>query len=320
MKTALGIGIVLSALSLTSAVPEQTAAPAAGSKLKVILLGTAGGPTIDPDRLGISTLVVAGSEQLLFDAGRGLTFGLARLSIRASTITKLFLTHLHSDHIVSIPELYLFPWGSQGRKTSLQIWGPEGTRAMTEHLRDAFAFDIQVRRDVLSPEGITILATDVREGVVYDTAGVKVTAFLVDHGVVAPALGYRIEYGGRTVVLSGDTKFSPALIANARGADLLVHEVVLAPADVGPSAPYYRAFAHHTTPEQAAEVFTRARPALAVYSHIVVFGGREEAEIMNRTRPGYAGPVLLGQDLMSIAVGDTLATPRPRAPAAAPRP
>jgi len=89
---------------------------------------------------------------------------------------------------------------------------------------------------------------------------------------------------------------------------------------VGPSAPYYRAFAHHTTPEQAAEVFTRARPALAVYSHIVVFGGREEAEIMSRTRPGYAGPVLLGQDLMSIAVGDTLATPRPRAPAAAPRP
>jgi ribonuclease Z len=138
--------------------------------------------------------------------------------------------------------------------------------------------------------------------------------------LVAPAFGYRVDYDRRTVVLSGDTRFSPDLIAIARGADLLVHEVALAPVDVNPSAPYYRAFAHHTTPEQAAEVFTRARPALAVYSHIVVFGDSEESAIIDRTRRGYAGPVLLGHDLMSVAVGDTLATPRPRAAAVAPRP
>jgi ribonuclease Z len=192
---------------------------------------------------------------------------------------------------------------------------------MAAHLAQAFAFDIdiRVREGRQNPAGGQLAAHDVEPGVVYERGGVKVSAFLVDHGLVAPALGYRIEYDHRVVVLSGDTRFSPALIAVARGADLLVHEVVLAPDDVSPSAPYYPAFAHHTTPEQAAEVFTRARPALAVYSHIVVLGGSDEAAIMKRTRARYAGPVLFGEDLMSVAVGDTLATPRPPAPSEAGR-
>jgi ribonuclease Z len=121
-------------------------------------------------------------------------------------------------------------------------------------------------------------------------------------------------------VLSGDTRFSPALIAAASGADLLVHEVVLAPPDVGPTAAYYGAFATHTTPEQAAAVFSRVRPALAIYSHIVVFGGRDEAEILTRTRRAYPGPVVLGQDLTSAVAGDSAPTPRPRAAGRAARP
>jgi ribonuclease Z len=321
MKTTLGIGIVLSVLSLTSAVPEQTAAVAAGSKLKVILLGTAGGPTIHPDRLGISTLVVAGSEQLLFDAGRGLTFGLARLSIPASAITKVFLTHLHSDHIVSIPELYLFPWASQGRKTSIQIWGPEGTRAMTEHLREAFAFDIQVRRDILSPEGITILATDVREGVVYDTAGVKVTAFLVDHGVTKPAFGYRVDYGGHSVAISGDTRPSDNLVKFTQGVDVLIHEVSRPkndPALIGPPdelLPDGRGLTrgqartivdHHTDAAEAAHVFQRVNPRLAVFSH----ASRPSLETLTTVRRSYSGRVEFGSDLMTIDIGDEV-TVRP---------
>ena len=318
MKTALGIGIVLSVLSLTSTVPEQTAAPAAGSKFKVILLGTAGGPTIDPNRLGISTLVVAGSEQLLFDAGRGLTFGLARLSIRAATITKVFVTHLHSDHIVSIPELYLFPWASQGRNTSVQIWGPEGTRAMTEHLQNAFAFDIQVRRDVLSPEGITILATDVREGVVYDTAGVKVTAFLVDHGVTKPAFGYRVDYGRHSVVISGDTKPSDNLVKFAQGVDVLIHEVSSRPKNdpalIGPPdelVPDGRGFTRgqartiaeqHTDADEAARVFQRVNPRLAVFSH----ANRPPLETLTTVRRSYSGRVEFGSDLMTIDIGDEI--------------
>jgi ribonuclease Z len=324
MRTGIVIGIVLSVLGLGSAVHSQTAPPPAGSDFKVILLGTAGGPTITPERLGISTLVVAGSERLLFDAGRGLTFALARLSIPAATITKVFLTHLHSDHIVSIPELYLFPWASQGRKTPLQIWGPDGTRAMTERLQDAFAFDIHVRRDVdeqLSPDGITIAATDIREGVVYDRSGVKVTAFLVDHGPVKPAFGYRIDYGGHSVVISGDTKPSDNLVTFARGADVLVHEIGRSkddPALIGPpddvlpgGAGNTRGQArkiadHHTDAAEVVGVLQRVNPRLVVFSH----ANPSPVETLATVRRGYAGRVEFGSDLMTIDIGKEI-TVRP---------
>src|SRR5207342_2772359 len=116
--------------------------------LRVMLLGTTGGPTINPQRLGISTLVVAGPETLLFDCGRGSTIGMSRLGIPPAEVTKLFLTHLHSDHVMALPELYLAPWASEGRKTPLQVWGPAGTRSMMEHLQKAFSFDVHIRRDI----------------------------------------------------------------------------------------------------------------------------------------------------------------------------
>jgi ribonuclease Z len=320
MNTALRIAIVLGVLSLTSTVETQTAERAAAGHFSVILLGTAGGPTINPDRLGISTLVVAGSERLLFDAGRGMTFGLARLSIRPFTIDKIFLTHLHSDHIVSIPELFLFPWASDGRKTPLRIWGPAGTRAMTDHLREAFAFDIHTRRDLderLAPDGITFLATDVREGVVYEEAGVKVTAFLVDHGPVEPAFGYRVDYGGHSIVLSGDTSPSDNLVTYARGADVLIHEigrskadpVLIGPADevpdgAGNTRAQLRAIAaHHTDATEAARVFQRVNPRLVVLSH----ANQPPAVTLATIARGYPGRVEYGSDLMTIDIGDEIA-------------
>jgi ribonuclease Z len=287
------------------------------SSFRVILLGTAGGPVLNPERLGISTLVVAGTEQLLFDAGRGLTFALARLSIPASTVTKVFLTHLHSDHIISIPELYLFPWASQGRKTPLQIWGPEGTVAMTAKLKDAFAFDIHTRRDVdekFSSDGITIDATDVGEGVVYEASGVKVTAFLVDHGPVKPAFGYRVDYGGHSVVFSGDTRPSDNLVKFASGADVLVHEVGRSkndpaliglldeplPGGTGLTRGQARAIAdHHTDAAEAARLFQRVNPRLVVFSH----ANSSPVETLATVRREYAGRVEFGSDLMTIDIG-----------------
>jgi ribonuclease Z len=327
MKTALVIGIVAvmlvcgpAAAQPQTATPTPTSTPAAASTLKVILLGTAGGPTIQPERLGISTLVVAGSESLLFDAGRGLTFALARLSIPATTITKVFLTHLHSDHIVSLPELYLFPWASQGRKVPLRVWGPDGTRAMMEHLREAFSFDIHVRRDVdekFSPDGIGVEPTDIREGVVYDAAGVTVTAFLVDHGPVAPAFGYRVDYAGHSVVLSGDTKPTENLVKFARGADVLIHEVgrskndpafigppdELLPGNTGTTRQQAKTIAeHHTDAAEAAGVFQRASPKLVVFSH----ANSSPTETLATVKRTYPGRVEFGSDLMTIEIGSDI--------------
>src|SRR5262249_20558705 len=223
--------VAAGASKLVSATAGHQAAgpqPTDTGTLRVLLLGTLAGPSINAQRLGIATLVVAGPEKLLFDAGRSVTTGMARLSIDSVDVTKVFLTHLHSDHIVGIPELYLFPWASQGRSVPVDVWGPDGTRSMMEHLQTAFDYDIHVRRDVdekFSAEGIRVKATDIQQGLVYEANGVKVTAFLVDHGPVKPALGYRVDYRGHSVVMSGDTKPSDNLVKFAEGADVLIHEV-----------------------------------------------------------------------------------------------
>jgi ribonuclease Z len=120
-----------------------------------------------------------------------------------------------------------------------------------------------------------VVARDIAEGVVYEEGGVKITAFEVDHDPVKPAFGFRIDHAGRSVVLSGDTRFSPNLIRHAQGVDLLIHEIVVPPSirRAFPNAPtdiVGRIVSYHTTPEQAGEVFARTKPKLAVYSHIVL--------------------------------------------------
>jgi len=225
------IVVAVSALMLAAPVGVQAQSPqppAGEPNMRVILLGTQGGPTFSPQRLGISTLVLAGGEQLLFDAGRGTTTGMVRAAITPADVTKIFLTHLHSDHVISLPELLISPWASQGRQVPLRVWGPSGTRAMMQKFSEALAFDIHVRRDLdekFSAEGVRVLATDIREGVVYQANGVTVTAFLVDHGPVKPAFGYRVDFRGHSVVISGDTAPSENLVKFASGADVLMHEL-----------------------------------------------------------------------------------------------
>ena len=283
-----------------SAVPPQ-------DSIKVVLLGTGVGPVVNLQQYGASILVEAGGMRLLFDCGRGATMRLAQAGVPIGSVTRVFLTHLHSDHIVQLPDLLLTGWAAGHRAVPLEVWGPAGTRAMMEHLQQAFAFDIHMRRDVderFPAAGITVVSHDIREGVVLDEHGVKVTAFLVDHGPVRPAFGYRIDYGGHSVVLSGDTRVSENLIRHARGTDVLVHEAIDEEALRNrPDRPAEQVIAaiiaHHTTPQQAGEVFTRVAPRLAVFSH-----APNTARVMAQTRTTYAGPLQGPEDLLTIVIGD----------------
>lgn len=296
---------LLAAASIT-AVPTRL--PAQGPDFRVTLLGT-GTPKPTIERFGPSILVEAGPTKFVFDAGRGAIQRLAQAGIGFNDISGVFLTHLHSDHVVGLPDLWLTGWLVGRRTNPLRLWGPAGTAEMATHLQAAFAFDQQIRisDDKAPASGRTLEAFDITEGTVFDSAGVKVTAFAVDHGPVRPALGYRVDYRGHSVVLSGDTRLSTNLIAHAQGVDLLIHEVAIATAtDYAASTLSRSVLAHHTTPAEAAQVFNQTRPKLAVYSHIVLRPGASDSALVPETRRGYGGPLVLGADLMRFTVGDSV--------------
>ena len=297
-------------------------AQGASPDIKVTLLGT-GSPIPRIERFGPGTLVEAGGERLLIDCGRGVTIRLWQLHMPLSSITAVFLTHLHSDHVVGIPDLWLTGWLPPpfGQRTSaFRIWGPVGTKEMMANLERAYSWDIQTRiaDEKRSKEGIAIIAEDIHEGVVYEKNGVKVTAFDVDHGeLIKPALGYRIDYGGRSVVISGDTRPNENLVRYAKGADVLIHEVAQAPAaQLRRSDAARRIIGHHTTPEEAGRIFSRVKPRLAVYSHIALLttesgvAAPTENDVVAGTRTTYDGPLEVGEDLTTIDIGATVTTHR----------
>jgi ribonuclease Z len=285
-----------------------------GQTIKVTLLGT-GSPLPVIERFGPSILVEAGGHKFLFDAGRGALQRLRQADVKYKDIHGVFFTHLHSDHVVGFPDLWLTGWLTGQRVEPLRVWGPKGTKNMMLNLEKAFAFDIKARisDNTGAPGGVAIRAEDINEGVLFENNGVKITAFLVDHGQLKPAFGYRIDYAGRSVVLSGDTRRSENLIRMSKGVDLLIHEVVspevLArmnfPADLTKTIIEY-----HTTPEQAGEIFSLVKPRMAIFSHIIQPIATEK-DIIPPTRKNYTGAVELGEDLMTIDVGEKIEIHRP---------
>lgn len=308
------VGALLSAFSLVaSSLSAQVSSARPQDGLRITLLGTGSGPGVNLEQFGASTLVEAGDVRLLFDSGRGATLRLVEAGIPIGSISRVFLTHLHSDHVVDLPDLLLSGWANSatGRRTPLRVWGPTGTVAMMDALQVAFSFDIRIRRDIdehYPPEGIRVVSRDIDEGVVFDEGGVKVTAFLVDHEPIKPAFGYRVDHRGRSVALSGDTRFSENLIKFSKGVDVLIHEatdpVGLRARTTNP-ARTEAIIAHHTTPEQVGEVFSRVRPRLAVYSH-----ASNAPRILEQTRKTYAGPLEGPEDLLRIEVGETITVHR----------
>lgn len=290
--------------------PEMGQTPEPAEPLfRVTLLGT-GNPRPSIDRFGPAILVEAGDTRLLFDCGRGAAQRLFQIdgAPLLRSIDAVFLTHLHSDHVVGLPDLWLTGW-LFGRTWPLPLFGPKGTADLATHLTAAFAFDLRMRQmdEGLAPNGGRLKARDALPGVLFQQAGVSVVAFAVDHGPVRPAFGYRIDFAGRRVVLSGDTRAIDAVAERAKGADLLVHEVIAPDAErrlaavTDPKA-VERILARHATPEDCGRLFAKARPRLAVYSHIVPSPATEE-DLVPPTRRFYDGPLEVGHDLMAITIG-----------------
>lgn len=286
--------VVWAVIALTNWAPEQ-----ASSNMQVVLLGT-GFPRPDPNRAGPSAAIVIGERFFVVDAGRGVVLRLAATDLQLRNIEAVFLTHLHSDHTEGLPDLFDSSW-IFGRKEPLELYGPRGTKQMAAALVKFFAADIHIRRDLTEMQpaaGATIRTHIVNEGVVYHDESVRVTAFAVNHHPVEPAFGYRFESGGKSIVISGDTRPSDNLILYAKGADILVHEACL---------PEY--FDEHDTPEVAArlkqyhtsagdagKVAQAAGVKMLVLTHLVP--GNNDQAYLDRAGKFYKGKIVVGHDLM----------------------
>lgn len=285
-------------------------APGDEPAIRVVLLGT-GGPELSPNRFGYSTLVEAGGQKLLFDAGRGVLQRLYESRVNPTEVTEVFFTHLHNDHTEGLPPLWLTPWFLLGRDKPMEAWGPVGTARMLKGMQEMFWFDVEHRVNKFNKlENLQFTTTEIGEGEIYDRGGVKVTAFSVWHDDGNPAFGYRVEYKGRSVVLSGDTTYSANLVARAKGADLIVHNVIAVSPRLSSAPEMIPILGKLTTPEQAARVFKETSPRMAVLSHIVkkeLHGKHGDEVILQRIRDaGYAGALEMGYDRMVVEIGKSV--------------
>jgi ribonuclease Z len=266
-------------------------------------------------RSNAGTLIEAGTERFMFDCGQGVlnrllqSGGADPVNNPNVGVDKVFISHMHSDHMADLPALYSYGWLFR-YNVPLQVWGPGpgpngpfGISAVMPLLRLVWDADTNVRnvfqQAVLNfpPSGMAPIANELQEGVVYSNNGVTVTAFLVDHHPVAPAYGFRVDYKGKSVTYSGDTTYNTNLIAHASGTDVLLHEIYGFPRDAFPEF-----YDYHTSPEDFARVVAGTGAKLPVFTHIAA-GFSTVDDLVSRTRAaGYTGPLTVGSDLMTIDI------------------
>ena len=282
--------------------------PTAGfaqSGTRVIMLGT-GTPNPDPERSGPAVAVVVNGTAYLVDAGPGVVRRAAAAAAKhgipglgARNLGVVFLTHLHSDHTVGLPDVMHTGWVAE-RPVPLKVFGPKGTGRMVEHLQRAWSEDIVIRTTGRQPhtdEGWKVDATDISPGVVYQDSNVVVRAFRVPHPEWEYSYGYRFEAADRTVVVSGDTGPSDAVVDACNGCDVLVHEVYSAERflTITPDWQAYHILAHTSTTDLA-DLATRARPGLLVLYH-QLYWGTDDAGMLAEVMARYQGRVVSGRDL-----------------------
>ena len=300
---------MVAVLTASQPTAQRPQAPAT-TQTRVVLLGT-GTPGPTPDRSGPATAIVVNDTAYLVDFGPGVV---RRASAAATSkgITALqpvrlrvaFATHLHSDHTVGYPDLIFTPW-TIGRRVPLDVYGPKGLKAMTEHLLEAYRVDIETRTNPEGnqrtfPDGHKVNAHEIAAGVVYKDPNVTVTAFPTRHAM--ESYGYRFDTPDRSIVISGDTNPTQATIDACRGCDVLIHEAhtsawLAARPEAGGAPPgTFRRFSekYHTTTDQLADLARQAKPRLLVLYHYNSLSLEElHAEMMSR----YSGHFVIGRDL-----------------------
>ena len=307
-------------LTRRSALQAMLACTAAGpafaqttpsAKSRLILLGTGGGPTPKAGRSAPAQVILVGGEAYVIDCGNGVARQLVLAGVPLKSLRSVFLTHHHSDHNADYGNLLLLSWAAS-LATPVDTYGPPPLKRMTDLFLELNDVDIRTR---IADEGRRPLADLIRPheiagaGEVMRDAHVTVTAALVEHPPIRPSFAYRFDCPDRSIVMSGDTRPCDALVALAKGADVLVHEVVYLPALEAliasePNARSLKAhlLASHTPVEEVGRIATAAGVKTLVLSHFVP-GGLPiipDDVWLDAVRPHFSGRVIVGRDLLEI--------------------
>jgi len=274
---------------------------------KVVILGT-GNPNPDPQHSGCSILIVVGETPYVVDFGPGLIRQAASLTpkyggkivgLDVKNIKKAFLTHLHSDHTLGYPDLILTPWVME-RNEPLEVYGPEGTKEMTDNILKAYQEDIKYRVFGSEPSnnvGWRVNVHEIKEGLVYEDGRVTVEAFAVQHGKWPQAFGFKFTTPDKVIVISGDTRPCENIVKFSAGADILIHEVYSQKGfeERTPEWKIYHA-EHHTSTVELAGLAEKAKPKLLILYHTLYWGSPDE-QLLAEIHRTYKGKVEVGKDL-----------------------
>ena len=295
------VSCLLVFLSLASLGVKGQSASQTITKTRIVLLGT-GAPAPDPEHSGPATAIVVNDTAYLVDLGPGVVrrasaaFARGVVALEPTRLKVAFITHLHSDHTLGYPDLIFTPW-TIGRRVPLEVYGPKGLKAMTEHLQEAYRVDIETRTNADGnqrdrPEGHNVDVHEISAGIIYKDANVTVRAFPTKHAM--ESFGYRFDTPDRTIVVSGDTNPTQATIDACNGCDVLIHEAH-PPAWIATRPPTFQQFAakYHTTTAQLADLARQAKPRLLILYHYPNAPEDVFADMSKR----YTGEFVVGRDL-----------------------
>jgi len=305
-------------LALTAAAAIAPRAAAQTPPDGLVLLGTGGGPTPKALRAAPAMALMIGGQLHIIDAGNGVARQAALAGLPLKSLAHVWITHLHSDHVA---DAFTLPWlaWSGALTTPVTVHGPKGMKQMARNWLRFARVDIETRiadegrpdlRKMMMVEEVAPKDND-RKIVLLDAGGLKVTAARVEHPPLFDSFAYRFDWAGKSVVWSGDTRPCQALIDLARGADILVQEVLYLPAmerliATESNAPSLRAhlLASHTPVEQAGELAAAAGVKRLVLSHFVPGGDASvtDADWANAARRAFSGEVIVGRDLLRLTL------------------
>jgi ribonuclease BN (tRNA processing enzyme) len=282
------------------------------------MLGT-GTPNPTPERMGPAIAIVVDEQSYLIDAGVGIVrraeeaHQMGFPALEASNLTRCFLTHLHSDHTIGLPDLITTPWVLE-RTEPLEIYGPKGTKNMIDHLMAAYSLDREARMHGLekaNKTGIQVETTEYEEGLIYEDSLIQVEAFRVEHEPFA-AFGFRFKTPDKVIVISGDTNYNENLIEYAKGCDILIHEVISA-SGVERRDPVWKKYHKtvHTTSKELGKIAELTNPKKIVFTHqlfmtlpdqagYVPTEAENEQEMIQDVKAKYSGEVISPKDLTVI--------------------